>query len=296
MPSQVECDRKVARITWVSFVVNLVLGFFKIIAGVLGHSPAVVADGVHSFTDLCSDVVILVGVRYWSKPADKDHPHGHRRIETLVTFSIGIMLILAGVSLFMNAVNSWREPSIIQPGIIALVAAAVSLGIKELLFRYTLVYSRKCNSVTLKANAWHQRTDAMSSIPVLLVVVVGRLKPTWTFLDPVAVMIVVLFIFHEAFEILKSSLAKLIDTSASEEKILAIREYLETIPEILDVHEIRARYVGDSVLSVDLHIEVDGEMSVREGHDISTLARRLLMEKNKDIVDVIVHLEPYTGN
>ncbi|MCD4654432.1 cation diffusion facilitator family transporter [bacterium] len=288
-------DSKIRRATWVGFYLNIFLAFFKISAGILGHSHAVLADGIHSLTDLSSDLVILIGIRFWSKPADEDHPHGHRRIETIVTISIGIILLGTALGMLFNAATSFTKP-VVKPGVIAIIAAFASLILKEILYQYTVRQAVACNSMALRANAWHHRTDALSSLPVLFAVIIIRLKPEWGFLDRVAVIAVVFFIFQAALNILKPSLNKLIDAGVPFEKIEHMRKTLSIITQIHDVHKIRTRYIGDSLISVDLHIEVDGDMTVKEGHDISTQVRDLLIESHHDIADVVVHLEPFTGS
>lgn len=285
-------DRQIIQVTWIGLLLNLFLAVLKLCAGVIGRSQAVLADGIHSFTDLSSDLVLLAGVRFWSKPADEDHPHGHRRIETLVTVSIGLLLLMAAVGMLLSATRSLMQPAQ-HPGWIALVATVVSLLGKEWLYHYTIHRGKKLKCMALQANAWHHRSDALSSIPVLVAVIGIRLRPEWRFLDSAAAFIVVFFIAQAAFRIIKPSVNKLLDIAASPGTVLEIKEVLSTINEIRDVHKVRTRYIGDSLISVDLHIEVDGEMSVRDGHDIATLARDVLMNSELDIGDVVVHLEPW---
>jgi len=270
------------------------LSVLKVTAGIIGQSQAVLADGIHSFTDLLSDLMILIGVRYWSEPPDEEHPHGHRRIETIITLGIGILLMITAFGLAMNAVKSMLEV-VPRPGIIAVVAAALSLVLKEALFHYTMFEARRNRSSALKANAWHHRSDAMSSVPVLIAVLAVRIHPAWSFLDPVAAIAVVGFILKAAVTIMKPSAGKLIDGAAPQETVDAIRRTAGTVVHVRDVHKIRTRYIGDDAISVDLHIEVDGDMSVQDGHDVSTRVKDVLMASNPEIHDVIVHLEPYSG-
>lgn len=287
-------EQSVCRITWIGMIVNIILSLLKVSAGVYGKSQAVLADGIHSISDLAGDLMILIGVRYWSEPPDENHPHGHRRIETIVTLGIGIILMLTALGLGLNAVKSLMgTPQ--QPGFIAIIAAAVSFLSKEVLFHVTRHQGRKCGSSAVIANAWHHRSDAFSSLPVLIAVIVIRLQPAWRFLDPLAAIAVVIFVFHAAVNIMKPSAGKLIDAAAPREIVDSIRDVAGAVPHVQDVHKIRTRYIGDNAISVDLHIEVDGAMSVQEGHDVSTRVKDTLIASEPEIHDVVVHLEPHSG-
>ncbi|MBN1297583.1 cation transporter [bacterium] len=287
-------NRTISQVTWMGLIVNVGLSIVKITVGVWGSSQALLADGVHSVTDLISDVMIIIGVRFWSEPPDERHPHGHRRIETAVALGIGTLLVLTAGGLMVHAIRSLFQ-RLPPPEWIALAAAAASLLIKETLYRYTARYAASCQSDALAANAWHHRSDAFSSIPVLIAVAGIRIQPAWSFLDPLAAMAVSVFIFRSALRIVTPSAGKLIDTGAPEDVIRAIREAAFSIPHVRDVHKIRTRYIGDVDLAVDLHIEVDAHMTVLEGHEVSTRVKEVLMQTRSDIIDVVVHLEPFTG-
>lgn len=284
-------ETEIRRVTIAGLAVNLFLSAIKFIAGTVGNSQAVVADAVHSLSDTITDFSILLGVRYWSKPPDDFHPHGHQRIEALITTMIGLLLAFVAFGIAYNALSTIHEPHA-SPGVIALAAALVSIFSNELLYRWTVSVGNRIDSAALVANAWHHRSDGFSSIPAALAVAGAVLVPRWTFLDHLGAMLVSVFILYAAWGIIRPSLEQLIDTGASPEMCAKIEEIAIATKGVDHVHAIRTRFIG-SKLQVDLHIHVDGEMSVRRGHDISEdVKRRLIMEGPK-VVDVVVHLEPY---
>jgi len=284
---------EVRRVTWVGLYANLALSALKFAGGVLGNSQAVIADAVHSLSDMASDVAILVGVKYWDKPADRTHPHGHRRVETMVTLGIGVLLAVVATGLLRNAVVTLRVGPGTPPGWIAFWAALVSVATKELLYRWTVVRGRQVKSMALVANAWHHRSDAFSSLPAALAVAAAAIDPDWTFLDPVAAVAVSLFIYQVAFKIVRPAFEKLIDSGAPEEDLQRIRATALETDGVRSLHAVRTRYISGSSLAVDLHIQVDEDMTVREGHDVSAAVKRRLIVDGPDVVDVVVHLEPY---
>ena len=283
---------EVARVTWIGLAINLTLSGLKFAAGIVGNSQAVTADAVHSLSDLSTDVAILVGIKYWSRPADKTHPHGHSRVEILVTTGIGLVLVAVACGIVWNAIATLPAKHASPPGVIALVAAAVSLVVKEALCRWTLAKSRALRSMPLLANAWHQRSDALSSLPALVAVAVARARPGWAVVDHIGAIVVSLFILRAAHRILRPELAKLIDGAAPAGTVAAIHRLAGSVEGVLHIHRVRTRYVGGSNLAVDLHITVDPLMTVRQGHDISEAVKARLIAGGLDIVDVVVHLEP----
>ena len=286
---------EVQRVTWVGLVANVLLAILKFVGGILGSSQAIVADAVHTLSDSSTDVAILIGVRYWSMPPDEDHPHGHRRIETVVTSAIALALVLVGAGLLYNALTTLRDPDASPPGWIAFAAGAVSIATKEALYRWTAVVGRRLRSSALTANAWHHRSDALSSVPALLAVGGAALSPNWVFLDHVGAVVVSLFILQAAWSIGRPALGQLIDTGAPEHDRERIKRIALAADGVKQVHALRTRYVGHG-LHVDLHIQVDGGMSVRAGHDISRRVKRRLLDEGPDVLDVVVHLEPFDGS
>jgi cation diffusion facilitator family transporter len=289
---QTAIRRRVRRITWIGLLVNLLLTVLKFVGGFLGRSQAVVADAVHGVSDLTTDLAILIGVKYWTKPADASHPHGHQRLETVVTLSIGLVLALAAVGLLINAVSSLHHREAEPVGPIALGAALVSLASKEWLYRWTIKAGKRIRSMPVIANAWHHRSDALSSVPPALAVAAALIDPDWAFLDQVGASVVSLFIFHAAYKIGRPAFDKLIDRGAPERELQKIRTIAKSVVGVEDVHAVRTRYVGSLNLAVDLHVMVAPDLSVYDGHEIAKAVRSRLMSEGPDVFDVIVHIEP----
>jgi len=284
---------QVKKLTWAGLVCNLCLSAIKFICGIVGGSQAVVADAIHSLSDITTDIAILMGIKFWTKPADAEHPHGHHKIETVVTIIIGFILIVVASGLVWNAINTIHGGHETSPGWIAMVAALLSIVVKEILYRWTVRTGRRIRSMPLIANAMHHRSDAFSSIPVVVAVAGAAIEPTWAFLDHIGAVVVSFFIYQAAFKIVKPTLHKLLDSGAPEEDLQKIREIVMDTTGVKSVHGVRTRYLGCSSLAVDLHILVDGEMKVCHGHDISEQVKKRLLRKGPDVLDVIVHLEPF---
>jgi cation diffusion facilitator family transporter len=283
---------EIRKVSTVGLIVNLLLSVLKISAGILGNSQAVVADGIHSISDSVTDIAVIVGSVYWSAPPDDDHPHGHGRIETAVTVFIGLVLVAIAGGLGWNAVTGFFEKSDEAVGKIAFFAAIISIIIKEILFRWNNQVGKKMNCKAMIANAWHHRSDALSSVPAALAVVVANYFPEYGFVDKVGAVIVCLFIFYSAFKIVWPALKELTDTGVSESERLKIEEIGRNVEGVKDVHKCRTRFVGSGV-QVDIHVLVDPEMSVKEGHDVSSKVKNTMIEKCDIVIDVIVHLEPF---
>ena len=284
-------EKQVRKVTWIGLFLNLFLSALKFAAGVFGRSQALVADAIHSLTDTTSDIAVIAGSHYWSRPPDESHPYGHRRLETLVSIFIGIMLAAAGAGIGWEAISSLHEKQTSQPGWIALAAAFVSIVSKEIIYRWTASVGRQLKSSALAANAWHHRTDAISSLPVFVAVGGALIFPSWSFLDRVGAAIVSIFILHAAIKIIWPGISELIDAGAPEEIQTKIEACAQKNNAVLEVHAIRTRYISTSI-QVDLHIVVDGSMTVRQGHDIADDVRDCLIDEIPDVVDVIVHVDP----
>lgn len=283
--------RMVRRVTVAGLIGNLALAGVKFLFGVLGHSQALVADAVHSVSDMATDVAVLVGVKYWSEPADPEHPHGHGRIEIVIAFLIGIALAAVGIGLAYNAAVTLKEGEDQVPGWLAFAAACISVIAKEGLYRWTIRIGRRAKSSAVTANAWHHRSDALSSIPVAVAVLATRVNPAWAPLDHVAAVLVAALIIHAAWGIARPAFTQLIDAGATEEKIATIRRIAEQTPDVREVHQLRTRYIGPG-LQVDLHVLVDPDLTVRQGHDIAGIVKRRLLDAEQDVADVLVHTEP----
>lgn len=272
-------------------LVNVALSAAKIAAGFLGNSQAVVADGVHSLSDLATDAAVLIGVRYWSEPADGNHPYGHGRIETLVSMAIGVSLAAVGLFIGYHALVTITLPDDGVPSWIAFWAALVSVILKEALYRWTISVGGRIRSQALIANAWHHRSDAFSSIPAMLAVAAAIVSPGLSKADHVGAIVVAAFIVMAAWRIVAPSLNQLIDRGATRDVLLRIHRVAKRTEGVRSVHGVRTRYLGSS-LAVDLHVLVDGNRTVRSGHDVARAVERNLLELMPEVLDVVVHIEP----
>jgi cation diffusion facilitator family transporter len=284
-------EKIVRKVTWIGLWVNLFLVAIKFIAGIYGRSQALVADAIHSLTDLTTDIAVIAGSHYWSRPPDENHPYGHRRLETLVAVFIGVVLIAAGIGIGWKAISTLQEKQAVPPGWIAVFAALVSIVCKESIYRWTAITGRRVKSPALAANAWHHRTDALSSLPVLIAVAGARVFPSWSFLDRVGAVIVSIFILHASIKIIWPGLSELIDVGAPTDTRRKIRNIALKNTGVLQVHDIRTRYISTSI-QVDLHIVVEGLITVREGHDIADDVRARIIDAIPEVLDVIVHVDP----
>ena len=288
---QISTEGVVRRVTWLGLYVNLALAAIKFAAGILGRSQALVADAIHTLTDLTTDIAVIAGSHYWSRPPDDNHPYGHRRLETLVTVFIGVALIAAGIGIGWKAVSTLHELHGSPPGWIAVFAAVLSVVCKEIIYRWTAATGRRVKSTALAANAWHHRTDALSSVPVLIAVAGARIFPGWSFLDHLGAVVVSIFILHASFKIIWPGLSELIDVGVPTEIRKRIRDIALKNENVLQVHDIRTRYISSSI-QVDLHIVVEGLITVREGHNIADDVKERIMEAIPEVLDVVVHVDP----
>jgi cation diffusion facilitator family transporter len=284
-------EQKVRKVTWAGLLTNLGLCGLKFSAGYFGRSQALIADAIHSLTDTTTDIAVIAGSHYWSRPPDECHPYGHRRLETLVTAFIGVMLVAAGIGIGWEAISTLHGHQAAPPGWFALYAAMASIVIKEILYRWTAKIGIKIKSPALAANAWHHRTDAISSLPVLIAVGGALIFPTWSFLDHVGAAIVSIFILHAAMKIIWPAISELIDAGAPEEIQKKIRKITLNTSGVKAVHAIRSRYISSSI-QIDMHIVVDGAISVLEGHTIADRVEKNITEGIPEILDVVVHVDP----
>lgn len=275
--------------TWVSVWINFFLTVLQIVAGYFGRSQALMADGLHSLSDLLSDFLVLYANRESSRSADAAHPYGHARIETAATFILGVVLAGLGLALLWGAGAKLQDPSAIQPVHVAtLYIALITLASKELLYRYLMAVAKKLRSQLLAANAWHSRSDAASSLVV--VAGIGGNLLGYRFLDLIAAVLVAFMIVHMGWKMAFQALADLIDTALDEASVANIRATIENTPGVLGLHELRTRKMGDQAL-VDAHILVDPRISVSEGHHIAERARKRVLDSH-EVLDVMVHIDP----
>lgn len=283
---------QVRRITWIGLAINLFLAALKFTVGFLGNSQAVVADAVHSLSDMTTDLAVILGVKFWSAPADEDHPYGHGRIETIVTTVIGLSLVMVAFGIGYNALTTMRDADIKQPGWIALVGVVVSIVLKEWLYHWTIAVGRQTKSSALIANAWHHRSDALSSIPALIAVTAAAVHPGLAFIDHVGALVVALIILNVSWKILRPAISELTDRGASQKEREKIESIVAGIDGVRHVSAIRTRRMGAGLFA-DIHIQIDGEMTIWQGHQISELIKQELIENGPEIMDVLVHLEPF---
>ena len=290
--------RELMRITFVGSVGNLILLLFKFVAGIWGHSSAMLADAVHSLSDFVTDVVVIVFVNISSKPKDAGHDYGHGKYETLATSIIGLALLVVGVSLFWDSLHKvfdyWvlGEP-LESPGWIALMAALVSILIKELLFQITYRVGKRQNSQAVIANAWHHRSDALSSIGTTLgiggAILLGQ---DWHVLDPLAAMVVSVFIVKVSLELMIPAINDLLEQSLPKEVENEILSIISENPKVKEPHNLRTRRIGND-FAIEVHIRVDGDMSVREAHALTKEIERKLYQKYGNTTHVVIHVEPF---
>jgi len=290
-----EKKKSIKKITAWGLFTNLFLALVKFMIGFLGNSQAVIADGVHSLSDISSDVVVLLGVKFWLEPPDENHPYGHHKIESFITLLIGLFLIFAAVSIGYNAVTTFDERPLQKLSWFVLLAPIISIISKEIIFRYTYKIGEETSSSSVKANAWHHRSDVFSSITVLIAVLASTISNKLYFLDNIGAFVVGIFIIKVAGEFILSSISELTDRGISEKDILKIKNIVKGVNGAKGAHRVRSRKMGDTVF-IDLHLEVDGNYSVFRGHDISEKVKSALIEKMKSVIDVVVHIEPQQEN
>ncbi len=278
------------RSTWVSVVVNVVLTAIQIAVGIFAKSQALIADGIHSLSDLVSDFVVLWANHHAQKDADEDHPYGHHRFETAASLVLGLLLLGVGLGMVGSAVQKLESPETVAPvHSLALWIAGLALVCKELLFRYMLAVAKKVKSSMLVANAWHARSDAASSL-VVGIGIAGNLAG-YPILDPIAALIVGFMVGKMGWEFGWDALHDLMDRSVDEAEVQAIRQTLLDTPGVIGVHEVRTRKMGDMVVA-DAHIEVDAQISVEAGHDIAVEARQRVMQRHR-VLNLLTHVDPW---
>jgi cation diffusion facilitator family transporter len=285
-------QQEIKRITLIGLIINLLLTAIKLILGTLGKSQAVIADAFHSLSDVITDITVIIGVKYWIPPADERHPYGHKKIETVVTLIIGILLGFVGFEIILNAIQTIPAAHQNKTLWISAIAPLISIVVKELLYHWTVSTGKKVKSTALLANAWHHRSDALSSIPAFLAVVIASFLPQYSFVDHIGAVIVAIFIFKVTWDIIKPAYMILIDSGASQKEIDEIGRIALGVKGVQCVHKIRTRKISDNYF-VDLHVQVDGSLNVVKGHDISEEVKLNLIQKGPNIIDVVIHLEPF---
>ncbi len=291
-------DRKdeIYRVTVVGFLVNLLLTAAKFVAGIVGRSGAMVADGIHSLSDLLTDFVVLICVRLSSKPQDADHEYGHGKYETLATIIIGILLAVVAFGIFYKsiqdiiAIYNGAEP--VSPGVIAVIAAGVSIVTKEVLYQYTYRVGKRVNSSAVMANAWHHRSDAFSSIATLFGIGGAYfLGGKWNILDPIAAIIVSALIVKVSYVLILPGVKELLEESLPADVEKKIVEIAMTEREVQNVHDLKTRHIGKSVV-IEFHMLLDADMTVAYSHEITSRIEKKLLKEFGDDTLVMIHVEP----
>lgn len=279
-----------SRSTWVSVGVNLVLTITQIAVGVFAKSQGLIADGIHSLSDLVADFVVLFASHHSKKDADEDHPYGHQRFETAASLVLGLLLLVVGVGMLWSAFRKLEAPETVQQvHVIALWVAAGALVAKELLFRYMLSVAKRVKSSMLVANAWHARSDAASSL-VVGIGIIGNLAG-YPILDPIAALIVGFMVTKMGWGFGWDAMHDLMDRAVDEQEVEAIRQTLVQTPGVSGVHDVRTRKMGDMIV-VDAHLEVDSSITVEEGHDIAVEARQRVLQRHR-VLNLMTHVDPW---
>lgn len=294
-----EREKQIYKVTLVGSVGNLALLIFKLIAGVLGHSSAMIADAIHSLSDFVTDIVVLIFVRISVKPQDASHDYGHGKFETVATFLVGLALMMAAIGIIEPGVRKlilwWNGAELEAPGWIALWAALLSIVVKELLYQFTVRKGKTLNSQVMVANAWHHRSDALSSVGAAIGIGGAIwLGQRWTMLDPLASVAVGLMLVKVAWELLKTSMAELTEGSLSEETEQEIIELICSVPNVQEPHNLRTRRIGNHI-AIEAHIRMDGSLSLNEAHEQATAVERKLKARFGDKTYVSIHMEPVKG-
>ncbi len=279
-----------SRCTWVSVAVNIALTAVQIVVGVFAKSQGLIADGIHTLSDLVADFVVLFASHHSKKDADEDHPYGHQRFETAASLVLGALLMAVGAGMLWSAAHKLEDPSTVQTvHVVALWVACGALVAKELLFRYMLATAKRVKSSMLVANAWHARSDAASSL-VVGIGIVGNLAG-YPILDPIAALIVGFIVAKMGWGFGWDALHDLMDRAVDEEDVQAIRRTLLDTPGVHGVHDLRTRKMGDMIV-VDAHLEVDATISVESGHDIAVEARQRVLQRHR-VLNLMTHLDPW---
>lgn len=287
---------KVTFVTLVGSVVNIILTVFKIFAGVLGRSTAMIADGIHSLSDLMSDIVVIVFVKISAKGRDKDHDYGHGKFETFATLIISLMLIVVAVNLMSGGINKIRQildgGEVSSPGMIALWAAVASIVLKEILYRYTIIQGKALNSPMMIANAWHHRSDAFSSVGSLLGIAGAIfLGDKFVILDPITGCVISIFILVMAVKMSVPDIKELLDVSLPDDVEEKIEATAKSVKGVVDLHELKTRREGPGII-MEGHLVLDSEISLKEAHDISKKVEESLRKEFGTETQISLHLEP----
>ena len=289
-------EQQLTKVTLLGSIGNLVLLSFKFVAGIVAGSAAMVADAVHSLSDFLTDLIVLVFVRIGAKPQDADHDYGHGKYETLATLLVALALVGAAIGIIVTGslkIARWLQGETLEmPGMLALWAALLSIAVKEILFRYTLAKGKALESPAVVANAWHHRSDALSSIGAAIgiggAILLGE---RWAVLDPLASIVVGAMLVKVAWDLLKVSTGELTDCSLSEETEREIEDIIHSFPEVSEPHNLRTRRIGNRI-AIEAHVRLDGNMSLEDAHEIVSAIEHKLKDRFGKATLVTIHMEP----
>lgn len=289
-------EREITRVTFIGSIVNAALVALKLIAGVWGRSSALVADGIHSLTDFITDVIVLVFVKLSGKPRDKVHSYGHGKFETLATLIIGVFLTVAGIGLLVSGVrkiiSSLNGEMLPEPTWLAFAVATASIVVKEILYRYTVKVGRKVESDATIANAWHHRSDAISSLGTMAGIGGAiLLGDDWRILDPLAAVLVSIFIIKSGYDIIRPAINELLEGALPEKQSAEISGLIGSVNGVKGFHNLRTRKIGNAI-AVDVHVKMDGKLLLEEAHDIATLVEERIRDRFGKESIVNIHMEP----
>ena len=279
------------KVTLIGSVINVILVILKLVLGTMGHSRALVADGIHSLTDLVTDVIVIGGLIIGSRPQDDSHHYGHGKVETLAEMGLGGILIFAGLAIVFDSVKAMLAGSTVQPLPIVIPAALASIVLKEWLYHVTIRAARRDDRPALVANAWHHRSDALTSVGVLLGAGLAIIFPALVIVDSLVGLVVASVVIRVGWGIAWESAMKIVDTAPSQDHMARIKEMMLRVPGTRSVRDLKMRYVG-SLIAVEVHLGLDPNMSVREGHDVAKAVKKYVLEKDSRVFDVLVHVEP----
>lgn len=289
-------EKEIYKVTLIGTVVNALLIVLKLVAGIIGRSSAMVADAVHSLSDFVTDAIVLIFVRIAGLPSDKGHDYGHGKYETLATLIIGCILAMAGIGLLISGieqvVRSFNGEHLPRPRMVALIVAVLSIVSKEWLYRYTVKVGRATESQAVIANAWHHRSDAISSAGTLVGIAGAMfLGEQWRILDPLAAVMVSMFIIKSGYDIIRPSVSELLEASLPDSQEREIRTLVMSIDGIKNVHNLRTRRIGCTI-AADMHVKMDGGMSLSEAHALASRAERAIKSQFGENSIVTIHMEP----
>lgn len=291
-PDKEEQEKIIRKVSAAGIFGNIILSAFKLFAGIYGRSGAMISDAVHSFSDVIATFIAYLGVRLSMRPADREHPYGHERLECVAALILGIVLVVTGLGIGKTGLTNiffGNKEDIAVPGMIALVAAVVSIATKEAMFWYTRYYAGVIDSPAFKADAWHHRSDALSSVGSLIGI--GGAMLGYPVMDSVASVVICLFIFKVSFDILKDAISKMLDTSSGEEYENSLREFVLKQSDVGRVDLLRTRTFGSKIY-VDIEIAVDGNKTLREAHDVAERVHEEVEKNFSEVKHIMIHVNP----